>query len=151
MKKSEFPYGKDKEERQLIEERIEKVGADPFYIQFILIWYGWQPEVFPIGSVSETEKKRMKRRLLASGQYSQDKWKTILENLRKFKNTKLKKTLFWMHPIPRHPRNRPKNIDKLKIVHILRIYFTELTGKPQMELIAGILGIESDSLAQEWS
>ncbi len=151
MKKIAILYGKDVDERELVEEKCKEIGADSNFIQLVLRWYGWRSEIFPIGSISETEKKRIKRRFQVSGQYSKDGWKTILKDFRNFKNTKLKKTLFWMHPIPPNPKHRPRDIDKLKIVHILRIYFTELTTKLQMELIAWILGIESDSLAQEWS
>ena len=145
--------GKDSKEKEYIEERLKEIGADKNFILFVLAWYGVDPHrIVPFGKISETYKRRVKRRV-QKGQ--KEGWIQVYGNIRRewreWKKIKLIKTLFKQEPLMPRLRGGQKDIASRKACHILRIYFKKLTGRFQMELIAWILGIESDSLAQEFS
>jgi len=145
--------GKDSKEKEYIEERLREIGADKNFILFVLAWYGVDPHrIVPFGKISETYKRRVKRRV-QKGQ--KGGWFPVYGDIRsrwgEWKKIKLIRTLFKQEPLIPRFRGRQKDIASRKVCHILRIYFKKLTGRFQMELIAWILGIESDSLAQEFS
>ena len=145
--------GKDSEEKEYIEEKLKEIGADKNFILFVLAWYGIDPyTIAPVGKISETYKKRVKRRVQKG---EKEGWPQIYGDIRRrwgeWKKIKLIRTLFKQEPLPPRPPGGQKDIASRKVCHILRIYFKKLTGRFHMELIAWILGIESDSLAQEFS
>lgn len=148
-----FLSGKDSEEKEYIDERLKEVGADKNFVLFVLAWYGVDPyTIVRVSHISETYKRRIKRRVQRG---EKEAWPQVYGDIRRkwreWKKIKLIKTLFKQEPLKPRPRGGQKDIASRKVCHILRIYFKKLTGRFQMELIAWILGIESDSLAQEFS
>jgi len=148
-----FLSGKDSGENQYIEEKLKGMEADKNFVLFVLAWYGVDPyAIVPFGQISEAYKRRIKRRVQRR---EKEGWPQVYGDIRRewreWKKIKLIKTLFKQEPLTPRPRGGQKDIDSRKVCHVLRIYFKRLTGRFQMELIAWILGIESDSLAQEFS
>jgi hypothetical protein len=148
-----FLSGKDSEEKEYIEERLKAIGADKNFVLFVLAWYGVDPyTMVRVGKISETYKRRIKRRVQRG---EKEGWPQVYGDIRRkwreWKKIKLIKTLFKQESLKPRPRGGQKDIASRKVCHILRVYFKKLTGRFQMELIAWTLGIESDSLAQEFS
>jgi len=145
--------GKDSEEKEYIEEKLKEIGADKNFILLVLAWHGVDPyTIVPFGKISETYKRRVKRRVQRG---EKGGWLPVYGDIRRrwgeWKKIKLIRTLFKQEPLMPRLRGGQKDIASRKVCHILRIYFKKLTGRFHMELIAWILGIESDSLAQEFS
>lgn len=148
-----FLSGKNSEEKEYIDKRLKEIGADKNFILLVLAWYGVDPyTITPVGKISETYKRRVKRRVQRG---EKEGWHQVYGDIRRrwreWKKIKLIKTLFKQEPLIPRPRGGQRDIVSPKVCHILRIYFKKLTGRFQMELIAWILRIESDSLAQEFS
>jgi hypothetical protein len=148
-----FLSGKDSVEKGYIEEKLKEIGADKNFVLLVLAWYGVDPyAIVRVGRISETYKRRIKRRVQRGEKEGwHEVYGDIRRNWREWKKVRLIKTLFKQEPLKPRPRGGQKDIASRKVCHILRIYFKKLTRSFQMELIAWILGIESDSLAQEFS
>ncbi len=137
--------------RNDVEENIKKIGVDLYLVKFIADWYGWDRQGLPIGSVSESYKRKIKRNLQATNAFDERKWKDLRKGFRDLKNTNLLSTLFRREPLPPNPRNKPEDIAKWKTVHVLMYYFKKLSGKPHTNLIAEFFCIEGDSLVRQLS
>jgi len=146
-------FRKDSEEKEYIERRLRKIGADKNFVLFVLAWYGVDPyTIVPVGKISETYKRRIKRRVQKG---EKEEWPQVYGSIRRrwkeWNKIRLIRTLFKQEPLVPRLRGGQRDFASRKVCHILRIYFKKLTGRFQMELIAWVLGIESISLEQEFS
>lgn len=124
-----------------LKKEIEKQGANPEVLLFLMGWTGFiPPEVvdFMNKKYDESYLKKIKRKAIKDG--GKSFWKEIKkECLKPRLKWQLQRGLFKMELKAPNPRNRPKKYLLWLTVHYFREYFSKETGKPRMALIAKIL------------
>lgn len=136
-------------DKKLLEE-IKGFGADPYFVRFIIALSGvtHRDEVdFMVENVPEAQQKKMKRALQ---KHYPKKWEQLWKEKKEQKHLKLESRLFSKTPLPPKSKGRPRKDHVWIAIQFLRDYFIKLTSKPNMKLIAKIVGMAYSNILTGW-
>src|SRR5262245_15330200 len=138
---------------------IEKIMADPEFVEFVMAWHGEIGATIDAPFAQETQsaayQKKIKRWTLRDfGKEWKFYWKVILnECWNGRRKMVLRRNLFKLEPRGVNPNHRPPNEGRWNTIFDLRNYFTKTTGRPQMRLLGQLFYPEQDedTFITEWN
>ena len=123
---------------------LEKINADSEFVEFVLEYDGLKNsrEVDVIQAIDKKKKegqwKKIKRRLKKTyGEGWKDRWQDMKKQMKGLEKAKQRVGVFGTDQL--EPKRKKPKATIWKTVFILRVYFIELTGRPNWKLIADIL------------
>lgn len=143
----------------IIRKEIEKIKADPDFIEFVMAWHGeigaTTEAPFAEETQSDAYQKKTKRWTLRDfGTEGKFYWKVILNECWKARRKMvLVRNLFRLEPRAVNPNHRPPNEGRWSAIFDLRNYFTKVTRRPQMRLLGQLFypDQEEDTFVKEWN
>jgi len=142
-----------------VEDEIRTLGGDPDFVRFLLAFTTMSPPGEELPLIPARDAKDYAANLENTIKEKEGhEWKRTWKRIRKesviprLKMT-LRRTLFWKSPPKPNPPHRPFNSARWQTVADLRNYFSDLTGKPKMNLVFRIVSpyVEENYIGDELS
>jgi hypothetical protein len=143
----------------IIRKEIEKINADPEFVEFVLAWHGEIGATTHVPFAEETQSeayqkktKRWTRRDF--GIKWKFYWKVILNECWKARHKMvLERNLFRLEPREANPNHRPPNKGRWSAIFDLRNYFIKIDKRPHMRILGQLFypDQEEDTFVTEWN
>lgn len=154
-----------------IETKLDKIGADPYFVRYILSMYNVSPaespkenNFFSIEKWGSSAQRKIKRNIQKNyGTNWNVIWKLKHYSMKDLFNREMRENLFYMCPEPSKKPGRPREDNVWAAVYHLRNYFMKITSRYNasgvlikkgnfcMSLISEIFGKDCVYLNEEWS
>jgi hypothetical protein len=142
-----------------VRKEIEKIKADPDFVEFVMAWHGESGATTQLPFAEETQsqayQKKAKRWMLRDfGTEWKSYWKVILNECWKTRRKMvLERNLFRLEPRGTNPNHRPPKEGRWNAIFDLRNYFTKIDSRPHMRLLGQLFypDQEEDTFITEWN
>jgi hypothetical protein len=143
----------------IIRKEIQKIKADPDFVEFVMAWHGAIGATtqlpFTQEAQSQAYQKKIKRWTKRDyGTKWKFYWKVILNECWKVRRKLVvERNLFTLEPRGPNSNHRRPNEGRWNAIFDLRNYFTQVTGRPQMRLLGQLFypDQEEDTFVKEWN